>query len=83
MFLIFLWFLCASWLASVDGCFCWVTDFASGAQWCPVVPAWCRWCPVVPIDLFIGSDDDGVARMVEGRFLNLQPDFYNNDYWKL
>ncbi|KAF5771799.1 hypothetical protein HanXRQr2_Chr13g0569161 [Helianthus annuus] len=34
-------------------------------------------------DRFIGKDDDGVARTVDGRFLNQQPEFYNNDYWKL
>ncbi|KAJ0715676.1 hypothetical protein HanPI659440_Chr13g0504011 [Helianthus annuus] len=49
------------------------------------VPGGSRLVPVMPhgADRFIGSDDDGVARMVEGRFLNQQPDFYNNDYWKL
>ncbi|KAJ0694467.1 hypothetical protein HanPI659440_Chr15g0609151 [Helianthus annuus] len=37
----------------------------------------CKWFPVVPrgADRFIASDDDGVARMVEVRFLNLQPHF--------
>ncbi|KAF5771811.1 hypothetical protein HanXRQr2_Chr13g0569281 [Helianthus annuus] len=52
---------------------------------CPVVPRGSCLVPVVPCgaDRFIGSDDDGVTRIVEGRFLNLQPDFYNNYYWKL
>ncbi|MFS7966280.1 hypothetical protein Hanom_Chr09g00771971 [Helianthus anomalus] len=27
--------------------------------------------------------DDGVAKMAEGMFLNLQPHFCSLDYWKL
>ncbi|MFS7985660.1 hypothetical protein Hanom_Chr11g01001131 [Helianthus anomalus] len=49
------------------------------------VPGGARLVPVVPhgTDRFIGSDDDDVARMVEGRFLNLQPHFCSHDFWKL
>ncbi|KAJ0647694.1 hypothetical protein HanRHA438_Chr15g0692461 [Helianthus annuus] len=49
------------------------------------VPGGASWCPLGAggADRFIGKDDDGVARMVEGRFLNLQPHFCSHDYWKL
>ncbi|KAJ0846275.1 hypothetical protein HanRHA438_Chr15g0723061 [Helianthus annuus] len=45
----------------------------------------CKWFPVVPrgADRFIASDDDGVARMVEVRFLNLQPHFCSHGYLKI
>ncbi|KAM0012514.1 hypothetical protein Hdeb2414_s0052g00752991 [Helianthus debilis subsp. tardiflorus] len=45
----------------------------------------CKRCLVVAhcVYRFIGSDDDVVARMVEGRFLNMQPHFCSHDYWKL
>ncbi|MFS7953484.1 hypothetical protein Hanom_Chr07g00619201 [Helianthus anomalus] len=39
---------------------------------------------VVDLDsVFLTFDDDGAARMVEGRFLNLQPHFVAFDYWKV
>ncbi|KAM0068063.1 hypothetical protein Hdeb2414_s0002g00068821 [Helianthus debilis subsp. tardiflorus] len=45
----------------------------------------CKRCLVVAhgVYRFIGSDDDVVARMVECRFLNMQPHFCSHDYWKL
>ncbi|KAF5766050.1 hypothetical protein HanXRQr2_Chr15g0710841 [Helianthus annuus] len=45
----------------------------------------CKRFPVVPrgADRFIASDDDGVARMVEVRFLNLQPHFCSHGYLKI
>ncbi|KAJ0856629.1 hypothetical protein HanRHA438_Chr13g0580581 [Helianthus annuus] len=79
-------------LMDVDRCFCWLASVVFFDVFCdyrgPIlqaVPGGSRLVPVMPhgADRFIGSDDDGVARMVEGRFLNQQPDFYNNDYWKL
>ncbi|KAF5810573.1 hypothetical protein HanXRQr2_Chr04g0171151 [Helianthus annuus] len=33
--------------------------------------------------IFPTVDDDGAARMVEGKFLNIQPHFCSHDYWKL
>ncbi|KAJ0479432.1 hypothetical protein HanRHA438_Chr13g0580511 [Helianthus annuus] len=74
----------------VDGCFCWLTSIIFFDVFCdykgPIlqaVPCGSRLVMPHGADRFIGKDDDGVARTVDGRFLNQQPEFYNNDYWKL
>ncbi|KAJ0829410.1 hypothetical protein HanLR1_Chr00c0002g0688781 [Helianthus annuus] len=40
------------------------------------------WVKVV-VDLLAVIDDDGVAKLVEGRFRNLQPHFCSHVYWEL